>query len=163
MATIAILLDQKVLTRIIVRLGSDERQKRFIYGFPEFQQWLEHELPALSPGRLRASETPLEQVDNALYRWVVGKPIIYNRQFKDLVPLSDEVWEMKTADTRIFGWMYKPLRFVAVFGDYADLYKGKSRKFSYEDAKKRVLAQRNKLDLDLPKYVTGAFDELVYV
>ena len=66
-------------------------------------------------------------MDDRLYRWATGKEILYTRHFQDLVPRSDEVWEMRTADIRIFGWMYCPLKFIAVFGDYADLYKGATR------------------------------------
>ena len=77
--------------------------------------------------------------------------------------MDDEVWEMKTADIRIFGWMAAPRKFVAVFADYADSYKGKNAKRSYEDAKKKVIAFRNKLTLDNPKIATGTFDELVSV
>jgi hypothetical protein len=66
----------------------------------------------------------------------------YDRQFKDLMPRADEVWEMKTADVRIFGWMYQPLKFVAVFGDYADDYKGSTGAGRYEWARERVLDER---------------------
>jgi hypothetical protein len=134
-----------------------------IYGLPEFVKWLDEELPKLVPGRLRATETPQEQLDNLFYRWVSGKRIIYDRMFKDLMPMSDEVWEMKTVDLRIFGWLYKPCVFVAVFGDYADLYKPPNVKASYEAARRRVMQVRDNLDLDEPKFATGVFDDLVHV
>ncbi len=98
-----------------------------------------------------------------MYKWIAGKEIIYDRIFKDLMPMKDEVWEMKTADTRVFGWIYRPRIFIAVFGDYADLYKGKMRKASYEAAKQRVLKHRDNLDLDAPKFTSGVFDDLVCV
>jgi hypothetical protein len=59
--------------------------------------------------------------------------------------------------------MYRRLRFVAVFGDYADLYKGVGRTRSYEEAKRRVISERDRLDLDPPKLMQGTFDELVHV
>jgi hypothetical protein len=77
------------------------------------------------------------------------------------MPMSDEVWEMKTADIRIFGWMYRPRTFIAVFGDYADLYKGKTQRRSYEDARRKIKKARDILDLDPPKFTKGTFDELV--
>src|SRR5579871_1034018 len=122
-----------------------------------------NELPSLVPGRLQAADSPLEQVDEILYRWITGKDLRYGRWFKDLMPRSDEVWEMKTADIRIFGWIYRPRTFVAVFGDYADLYKGKIQRRSYEEAKRRVKRERDALDLDPPKYAGGTYDELVRV
>ena len=83
--------------------------------------------------------------------------------FKDLMPIRDEVWEMKTADIRVFGWMYRPRVFIAVFGDCADTYKGKSATASYEVAKRRVVRERDRLDLDDPKFTPGVFDDLVCI
>lgn len=79
------------------------------------------------------------------------------------MPQKDEVWEMKTPDIRIFGWIYQPLKFVVVFGDYADLYKGRNARRSYDDAVQRVKNRRDGLDLDPPKFAAGTFDELVSV
>ncbi|HWN49995.1 MAG TPA: hypothetical protein VNO18_09230 [Xanthobacteraceae bacterium] len=124
MATLDILLDRQELVRILVPTDGEPRM-RWVYGFPNFREWLAVELPRLVPGRLQAADPPVEQVDDILYRWITGKEILYTRQFKDLTPMADEIWEMKTADIRIFGWMYQPRKFIAVFGDYADLYKGK--------------------------------------
>jgi hypothetical protein len=162
MATLDILLGRQALVRILVPVGR-EPKLRWIYSFPRFQDWLANELPSLTPGRLQAADPPDEQVDSFLYRWITGKDIIYSRQFQDLMPMTDEVWEIKTADTRIFGWMHQPRKFIAVFGDYADLYKGRNRTRSYEDAKRKVIRDRNNLDLDEPKFVSGTFDELVSV
>jgi hypothetical protein len=162
MATLDMLLADQNLVRILVPTDREARL-RWVYGFPGFQTWLDVELPQLNPGRLKASDSPQEQVDNILYRWITGKDIRYTRQFQDLMPRGDEVWEMKTADIRIFGWMYQPLKFIAVFGDYADLYKGRGASRSYEVAKQKVKNQRDNLDLDPPKFATGTFDELVSV
>jgi hypothetical protein len=114
-------------------------------------------------GRLTGADAPKEQVDNALFRWCAGRRIVYTTHFKDLQPHRDEVWEMKTPDIRIFGWLYRPLRFVAAFGDYADLYKGTGRTRSYSDARERVKRMRAELDLDEPKFASGKFDDLVCV
>jgi len=162
MATLDTLLSCQALVRILVPTDGAPRL-RWIYGFPSFQNWLMHDLPKLEPGRLKAEDPPNEQVDNILYRWITGKEIRYTRQFQDLMPKLDEVWEMKTADIRIFGWMYQPLKFIALFGDYADLYKGTNASRSYHDALRRVKRERDELDLDPPKFATGTFDELVRV
>ena len=87
----------------------------------------------------------------------------YDRMFKDLIPDKDEVWEMKTVDLRIFGWIYRPRIFIAVFGDYADLYKGRNSTKSYADALRKVKNARDGLDLDEPKFRGGKFDDLVRV
>jgi hypothetical protein len=162
MATLDTLLGSHALVRILLPTNGEPR-RRWIYGFPEFQTWLHVDLPNLEPGRLQSPDPPKEQVDNILYRWITGRDIIYSRQFKDLMPQRDEVWEIKTADIRIFGWIYQPLKFVAVFGDYADLYKGRNARRNYDDAVQRVKNKRDGLDLDPPKFATGTFDELVSV
>jgi hypothetical protein len=166
MATLDILTARvpPALYKIDVPLDPGELPQRAIYGFPEFQNWLDQTLPQLAPGRLRAAETPKEQVDFRLYQWVTGKDILYSRMLNDLMPGRDEVWELKTTDTRIFGWMYKPCVFIAVFGDYADLYKGGANaRASYTASRRRVVTARRRIDLDEPKFVTGTFDDLIRV
>jgi hypothetical protein len=79
-----------------------------------------NDVPKLETGRLNSSLTPSEQLDDILHTWIAGEQVRYSRMFQDLMPAEDEVWEMKTADLRIFGWMYLPRYFIAVFGDYAD-------------------------------------------
>lgn len=162
MATVDTLLSRAELVRIVVPTDG-ERRVRWVLGLPSFRDWLAHDLPALLPGRLQAADPPMEQVDDILYRWTTGKEMRYSRQIKDLMPRSAEVWEMKTADIRIFGWIYRPCKFIAVFGDYADLYKGKNVTRSYQEAVRRVVIARDALDLDPPKYAEGTFDELVYL
>jgi hypothetical protein len=71
---------------------------------------------------------------------------------------------MKTADLRIFGWVYRPKVFVGAFVGYADDYKrqgGQPPKESYDAARDRVVQIRDRLDLDKPKFATGVFDALV--
>jgi hypothetical protein len=163
MATLHSLVAAGTLVSITVPLDSGELPERSIYGFPSFQHWLVNELPNLEPGRLKASESPQEQLDSMMYRWIAGKRIIYDRMFKDLMPMQDEVWEMKTVDIRVFGWIYRPLVFIAVFGDYTDRYKGKTSKASYETARQKVKESRDSLDIDEPKFTPGVFDDLIRV
>ncbi len=164
MATLASLTASGALVKIEVPLGLGDCQKRQIYGFPSFRDWLDSELPGMVPGRLKSVDPPKEQVDWLLYKWITGGRILYGRQFQDLMPDEDEVWEMKTADTRIFGWIYRPLIFIALFGDYADLYKPPTKLRSYKTARQRVMTARDNLKLDEPKFSSGSnFDELVSI
>ena len=162
MATLTTLLAEEVLDEITVPLRN-EKAKRWIFGFPKMTDWMRDDLPGLETGVLKATETPQEQLDNILYKWTSGKDIKYGRMFKDLMPGKDEVWELKTADLRVFGWIYQPRKFIAVFGDYADLYKSKKGNERYEVARSIVLMARNTLQLDEPKFATGKFDDLVCV
>ena len=53
--------------------------------------------------------------------------------FHDMEPSTDDVWEMKTADLRIFGWMYQRRKFIAVWGGFADRYKEPTKIKNYAD------------------------------
>ncbi len=97
-----------------------------------------------------------------LNRWLAGRPMDWDRHMKDLMPMEDEAWEMKTADLRLFGWIYKPKVFIASFIGYADDYKGRPQpKRKYSDAVTRIVKDRDTLDLDPPKFASGVYDALV--
>lgn len=149
------------LTYLTVSLGIGQQTQRSIYGLPEFMERLTNDLPTWECGRLKAAQTPQEQMDRILDTWISGREVRYGRMFKDLMPATDEVWEFKTADLRVFGWIYRPCIFIAALLGYADLYKPPSASKSYVDARNSVVAMRNGLDLDEPKYAKGVFDELV--
>lgn len=85
----------------------------------------------------------------------------YGPMFHDMDPAADEVWEMKTEDLRIFGWMYKPREFIAVQGGYADDYKKPTKSKNYADDRRDVVKARDALPLDGDKFVGGRFHELV--
>jgi hypothetical protein len=119
----------------------------------EFQGW--------TTGRLKAELSPQEQLDIILKKWIGGERMIYSRMMQDLTPLRDEVWELKTADLRLFGWIYRPRVLIAVLLEYADWYKAPTKRYTYDDARMRVIEQRDKLDIDEPKYTTGEFSALV--
>ncbi|MDA1001514.1 MAG: hypothetical protein O2807_13485 [bacterium] len=85
----------------------------------------------------------------------------YGKMFQDLMPNEDEVWEMKTPDLRVFGWVYKPRVFIVAILDYADWYKRPTVKKSYEDARRQVMLERDALELDEPKFTSGTYDALV--
>jgi hypothetical protein len=88
----------------------------------------------------------------------------YQPGFLNLKPTARGVWEMKTADLRVFGWLWRPKVFIAAFAGLADDYKsqdGNSPKESYAEARDRVVWIRDRLDLDPPPFVTGAYNGLV--
>jgi hypothetical protein len=149
------------LELIRIPLDKGEQGERLIYGTPRMMTWLRTDLDNLVQGRLKAADTPKEQLYIWLRRWITGRPIRYDTMFKDLTPMKDEIWEGKTVDLRIFGWMYRPLIFIASLPAYADLYKGKNATKSYSVARDMVKTERNSIDLDEPKYETGTFDYLV--
>lgn len=131
---------------------------------PSFMKFMQEVLPTLQQGVLGAEETPRQQMDTVLRKWNAGKPMRQGRMFSTLRPTREAVWEMKTADLRIFGWLYRPRVFVAAFAGFADDYKkqgGQPPKESYGAARNRVQWLRERLDLDPPLFVSGDYDALV--
>jgi hypothetical protein len=127
---------------------------------------MKEDLPGWTTGRLQADQTPQEQFDILLRRWTGNRPPLkYQLHFNDLMPSTDEVWEMKSADLRLFGWVYRPCVFIAAILGYADWYKQPNPKESYEDARRAVSMDRESLDIDLNvdglKLTRGTFDALV--
>lgn len=161
MATFDRILQDKRLIRVVIRLRHGEFNDRRFYAYPRCLEWMNSVVPTLVTGRLQSDLTPAEQLMTRLRQWITGKPMAYGRMFQDLMPPKDEVWELKTADLRIFGWMYRPREFIAVLGGYADDYKEPTKRKNYEDDRRAVVAAREALPLDGQKYVTGEFDELV--
>lgn len=152
------------VTRIRVPLAQGEFDEREFYALPSFMRFIQEALPLLPTGVLGATETPKQQMDSVLRKWNSGRPMEYRRSFSTLRPTHHSVWEMKTADLRIFGWIYRPRVFVAAFVGYADDYKQQGEnppKEDYGEARDRVIWLRDRLDLDLPLFVTGEYDAIV--
>jgi hypothetical protein len=161
MASFDKILEEGRIIRVKLRLGRGQFDERKLYAYPECLEWMRVEVPKMVSGRLKADLTPALQLTTRLLQWITGKPMAYGRMFQDMLPQSDEVWELKTPDLRIFGWMYRPREFVAVRGGYADDYKEPTKTKYYGDDRKAVVDARNALPLDGPKFVTGEYDALV--
>jgi hypothetical protein len=99
-------------------------------------------------GRLASAFTPKEQLVERLRQWMAGEPMAYGPCFHDMEPREDGVWELKTADLRMFGWMYRAREFIAVRGGYADHYKEPTKIRNYADERREVVRSRDALPLD---------------
>ena len=66
---------------------------------------------------------------------------------------EDGVWELKSADIRVFGWFYKRDVFIAAAADAAWKIKEYCLYAGYRDQTKR---DRDALDLDPPKFIAGS-------
>lgn len=161
MATFDNLLnEQKLLTRVVLKLPRGQFHDRKIYAYPECIEWMRR-VPTMVTGRVASDFTPQEQLVERFRQWMSGQPMEYGRMFHDMEPRTDNVWEMKTADLRIFGWMYKPREFIAVRGGYTDDYKEPTKAKNYADDRREVVKARDALPLDGDRFVSGDFDELV--
>jgi hypothetical protein len=161
MATFNKLLEEKALIRVMIVLGRGQFHERKLYAYPDCLEWMRKTVPTMTTGRVASAFSPAEQLIQRLRQWMAGEPMAYSRMFNDMRPRSDHVWELKTADLRIFGWMYRPRQFIAVRGGYADEYKEPTKTKNYADDVRAVTEARNILDLDGDKFATGDFDELV--
>jgi hypothetical protein len=67
--------------------------------------------------------------------------------------VQDGIWELKTADLRIFGWFNVLDHFVGAAADTTDRVKQHNLYYGYAGETARF---RDGLDLDPPKFIPGA-------
>lgn len=161
MATFSSLLDQKRIIRLTVALKRGQFHDRKFYAFPECLEWMRKEVPKMVTGRIQSPLNPAEQLTERLRQWIAGEPMREGPWFHDMTPKEQGVWEMKTDDLRIFGWMYRRCEFVAVHGGYTDDYKEPTKTKDYAAERRNVENERDNLPLDGDKFVLGDFDDLV--
>jgi hypothetical protein len=160
MGTFASLLGKQLIP-VILRLPRRQFHERKIYAYPGCVEWMRDQVPQMKTGRVASDFSPREQLVERLRQWMAGDPMEYGRMFHDMDPSTDAVWELKTADLRIFGWMYRPRQFIAVRGGYTDDYKQPTKTKNYADERREVVKARDALPLDGNKFVKGDFDGLV--
>ena len=161
MPTLSNLLDSVVsagrLEPIEIPLDGGGRPNRLLYGTPDFIRWLDEGLRPMT-STLRADDTPLEQVYAMLADYVEGWPINVGRRFKTMRPSEAGVWELRTADVRIFGWFVTKDVFVAAFGNDASFIKDHDLYAGYRDQCARLRGE-----LGLPWIVSGKGCDVVSI
>lgn len=166
MATLPTLALQRELVKVTLPLGpNDGLAIREIYAIPDAGNWIGKTLPGL-PREDGATLSPLEEFGELLFHFISSKgKLRYNKNgkvlFRDMVPASDEAWELITYQLRIFGWFYRKDQFVAVHPDTAVNVKRGSE--GYRKAKQKVLAVRARLDLDEPRFVGGVISNVITI
>jgi hypothetical protein len=109
-------------------------------------------LPTLQSDRNVETE-PVGQFDDLVAVFCAGETLSYDTQFKPLNYVENGIWELKTADLRIFGWFPAKDCFIGVIADT------KARILEYHlynaYANVEVAPFRNQLDLNEPKFVAG--------
>ncbi|MGQ3047810.1 MAG: hypothetical protein ACT6Q8_18680 [Niveispirillum sp.] len=150
MATPAMLAKQGVLHRYEPALEPGHMPERMLYCTNGFLDWFSTVLPTLKKDK--GSLTPEEQVDRVLWEFVTGKPLVYNQGAKNLDPMIDGVWELKTTDVRIFGWFAARNTFIATNGALRSALVPWAKYAPYIEEAKHV---RNSLHLDEPKFLPG--------
>jgi len=151
MSTIVQLAADEALIKLDPGLGWREQEQRLIHAFPKVIGWLDEVLPgAASQWNIELS--PAEQLDELLGCFCRGENLLYERQVRPLRHLGEGVWEIKTADLRLFGWFHARDCFICTAIDLAmrvkeiNLYRGYAQE---------AVRMREALDLDEPKYIEG--------
>jgi hypothetical protein len=151
MATLEHLVASGKLTKHAPDLERLELPERVVYFSPEFETWIAGTLPTLPRDRGR-DLLPFEQVEQLLYDFVIGRPMVYSVDYRKLDPHPQHVWELKTEDIRLFGWFPRKCHFVIVAGiQKKSIPKAKD----YAPLIQSVVQFRDALDLDAPKALAG--------
>lgn len=151
MATLLDLEDKGEVFKLDPALGWREQEMRCIYALPKARSWIDKTLPIVVSDRF-TEEQPTMQVDALVYEFCKGDALVVDHRFRSLVHLGNGVWELKTADVRLFGWFYRKNCFVVSDCETKhrllkhNLYKGYCE---------QAVRLRDALDLDEPKFIDG--------
>jgi hypothetical protein len=153
MATVIELALQGVLTKLDAELDDGVQELRRIYMGPKLAAWVRDTLPTLQSDRNVETE-PVGQFDELAAVFCAGDTLTYDWQFKPLTHVADGIWELKTADLRIFGWFPEKDCFIGVIADTKARILEYGLYGPYADVE--VAPFRNQIDLDEPKFIPGA-------
>jgi hypothetical protein len=133
-------------------LAPKQREIRTFYASQRMQKWVTEDLPKLE-STWKIEQSPQEQLSELLDEiYCPEEPLTFGRQFRPLRYIVDGIWELKTADLRVFGWFFAKNCFIASAANLTDLIKRLHLYLPYQEEAVRV---RNQLDLDDPKFVPG--------
>jgi hypothetical protein len=161
MATLAKLIEDAIVVRINVELDG-RLPWRELYAYPAqgapnyLLEWLRNTLPGLVSSAVGADDTPEEQLYALVELYVVGERLNLGEMYKPLHPHADGVWELRTTDTRLFGWFHRKDCLIVVFADETERIHKYSLHASYRN---EIVRLRNALDLDEPKFVAGVEED----
>jgi hypothetical protein len=151
MATVVELARAGVLSKIDPALEANEQEWRSIYVLPRCRSRIENDLPNWTSD-WKVEETPLQQLDALAEVFCSGVALTFGRRFKPLRPTENGIWELKTADLRIFGWFAARDCFI---GGALDLTFNVKNHGLYTGYVGEVVRHRDLLDLNEPKFVPG--------
>lgn len=149
MPTLAELGEMGELYKLDPELPSGRQPERLFYASERLMRWLTEQLPQIvSNWGLESS--PEEQVAVMLEEFCAGGELAFGQRFHILHPGEQGVWELKSADTRIFGWFVHRDCFVGFVGDSAERVK---RYGLYTGYVGETVRFREQLPLNPPKFI----------
>jgi hypothetical protein len=156
MATLLELERKGFLFRYDPNLGPRELEQRQVYLSKAAAKWLDDVLPNMD-SQWNSSHSPLEQVDALLARFCSGGALAHSRQFHAMHPITKGIWELKTADVRMFGWFFEKDCLVISNCENAQRLKNvkPNQPSVYARNVSAAASFRGILNLDEPKFLEG--------
>jgi len=151
MSTLVHLSAEGALQRWEPALRAEEQALRAIYLHPRAVDWLTHTLPELEP-TWNLEVDPAEELDAFANVFFRGETLAFDKQVKPLRHISAGIWELKTAELRLFGWFASRDIFICSAVDSATKIKQHRLYAGYRD---QAVRDRVALNLDEPKFVSG--------
>jgi hypothetical protein len=126
-------------------------EERRIFFVPRAVKWLQNELPDCSSSwNIEAS--PEEQLYDLLQAFCSGEHLFYQRQLNPIRHISAGIWELKTADVRLFGYFHRKDCFICTDADLASRVKEFKLYNGYRD---QAVRERSQLKHDSPTFIPG--------
>lgn len=156
MSTPEQLVEAGALERLDLHLDPGELPQRMIYALPRVRRWIAGDLPGLqTDGYHEGAPSPAQQVDECLTALALGE------EPGDLpphlaLPKEQGIWELRTCDLRLFGWFWNRSVFILSSIDRKDrMARGHIPTSNYV---RQAIGDRDRLDLDEPKFLPGGPD-----
>ena len=151
MATVSDLSEAGALFKLDPALDPDVQELRCLYTSERLKDWIQQTLPTLGSA-WEIDHSPVEQLDALVATFASGEQLTFGWQFSPLKPIGQGVWELKTADLRVFGWF--PVRdyFIGVAADWTERIKLHGLYAGYRG---EIVRFRDELRLDEPKFIEG--------
>lgn len=158
MATVNELCETGDLIKIGGGLDADEQPERLLFAFPHVIEWLDTVLPDLEPAFHEGKLDPIDQADDLMHDFVSGADFSFYEKSHSMEPREPGVWELKTADLRIFGWFASKSVFIVAAIDTAFRCKQHGLYAGYRN---EVVWRRGQLNLDEPKFIQGEYEDVL--
>lgn len=159
MATLDELEARGDLKKVAIRIAYPDRERRSLYVMPRVENWIRNDLPELVS--FEPTDISPHMQARALFKmFITGEALAEGEMFRLMQPMESDIYELKSADLRFFGWFYRPSVFIAVAADTMErVHTVAGLSSGYRNA---VSAARDSIDLDPPKYIEGASTSHVF-
>lgn len=159
MATIPKLIALRELEEFDPDLGSRETQLRYVYARPKVVAWITEILPTVPKTVSDCDLNPAEQLDAMLKQFITNRSVAHWSSMHIMLPDEQGVWELKTADIRMFGWF--PKKDHLIIGNIDSMERCKIFSGIASGYRDDTIRVRSALDLDPPKFIKGDIKDVL--